>query len=166
MTAPVLSFAVVLLVQLSLFLGFALYHKKFAAIPSQLGWGLLVGVVVGIPTDFVVGKLLGVYSYVLGFGPLFLLANTLFSYGLFAANVLWLRTLHLFNFYLGTVLIMGVYEVANYFFPVWHWEFVLPQAASIAVLSGGYFFGAVVVATALQVLSGRRFRFLRGVLGR
>lgn len=147
-----LNFAAIICIQLVLFLAVAVYQKRLSDVPSILVHGLLIGIPLGLGFDLIVGKYLGLSSYVLGFGPLFLLFNALLSYGLFAATVLLLKHMRLLHLSAFTVLIMAVYEIANLFFPVWRWEFTLPIIPFLIVLVVGYVGGSIFVIQMSRIL--------------
>ena len=140
-----LHFAVVIFVQFLVFIAAAHYAKRLSDVPRVLGRGVVIGLIIGIAVDLILGKFLGVYSYVLGFGALFLIPNALFSYGLFAATILLFERARLSRLYILTVVMMAVYEVANHFFRVWTWEFTSPLIPFPIALSMLYLAGAVVV---------------------
>lgn len=159
-----LNFAIIILVQLLLFTAHAYYEKRLSDVPRILGYGVLIGIVFGIPFDLVVGKFFGLHSYALGFGAFFLILNATLSYGLFAANTLLMQRARLVHFYIWTIGIVAVYETTNLFFRVWTWEFALPDIAFLIVLSAGYFGGAILVAVISHVFLGHRFFFIDTVL--
>ncbi len=164
------NFVIVVSAQFVLFIAHAYFAKKHSEVPRLLLWGPLIGLVMGLSYDLVLGKLLGLSSYALGFGLPFLTINALFSYGLFAANTLLLQKIRLLQFYIWTVFVMTVYEIASHFFPVWTWEFgsefSLPPILFIAVLSFGYFTGALLIATIAHFLLGKRFTVIEGFVGK
>lgn len=155
-----LNFAVVIFTQLFLFIICALHEKKFSDAPRILGWGVLIGIVMGLSFDLVLGKLFGFSSYALGFGAVFLIVNGALSYGLFVGNILLLQRARLMQFYIWTIVIVAVYEITNYFFRVWTWKFALPPIEFLTILSAGYFGGAILVAIISHVFLGRQFFFI------
>ena len=155
-----LRFAIVIFVQLLLFIYHANYENRLVEVPRILARGVLVGILFGLPCDLVLGKFFGLNSYALGFGALFLILNGAFAYGIFAANTLLLQRARLPYFYMWTVFVMAVYEITNYLFPVWTWEFTLSPAQFVVVGSVGYFGGAIVVAAIWRVFFGERFLFI------
>lgn len=166
MTEAWVSFAVVVFIQFVLFIIYAALTRRLRDIPRLLLWGAGIGVVVGLSFDLVIGKWLGINSYVLGFGLPFLLINGALSYGLFAANTLLMNRVRLLHFYLYTLVIVAVYEIANLYFPVWAWEFSLPSLGFLAVLFAGYWGGAVLVALIAHTVLKYRFSFLHILLKR
>lgn len=88
MSEPWLYFTIVVFIQFLLFILHAWYEKKLSDTSRILSWGAFIGIVVGIPTDLMVGKSLGLCSYALGFGAFFLILNGILLYGLFAAHIL------------------------------------------------------------------------------
>jgi len=160
----ILNFAIVIFVQLLLFITCAYHEKKLSNVPRILGWGVLIGIAMGLSFDLVLGKFFGLSSYALGFGAFFLIINAALSYGLFAANILLLQRVRLAHFYIWTVVIVAVYEITNHFFRVWKWELGLPPIEFLIVLSVGYFGGAILVAIISHVFLGHRFFFIDNFL--
>jgi hypothetical protein len=123
-TTSWVNFLVVVSVQLLFFLFLA--HKKKALkkiTPDLLVKSLIAGAVFGIAFDLVVGEYLGIFNYALHFDPLFLIINGALSYGLWILTVQLLQREHLLAFCAWTIAIGFVYEVVNYFYPVWSWTF-------------------------------------------
>lgn len=159
-----LNFAIIIFVQFLLFITCAYYKKRLSDVPRILGLGVLTGIILGLSFDLVLGKFFGLNSYALGFGPFFLILNAALSYGIFVANILLLQQARLPYFYVWTLLVMAVYEITNYFFRVWTWEFSLPDIAFLSVLSAGYFGGAILIAVVWHVFLGHRFFFIDTLL--
>ncbi len=155
-----LNFAIVVFVQFLLFIVSAYYAKRLSDVPRILGWSALIGIVMGLSFDLVLGKFFGLNSYALGFGAPFLIVNGLLSYGLFVGNILLLQKTRLVQFYMYTMGIVVIYEITNHFFRVWTWEFALSPVGFLVVLSTGYFGGALLVAITSHVLLGRRFTLI------
>lgn len=155
-----LSFAVVIFVQLILFITHAYYEKRLSDIPRILGLGVLVGTVVGLLSDLVWGKFFGLWSYTLGFGAFFLALNAALLYGIFAANTLLMQRAGLAHFFIWTMIIMAGYEITNHFFYVWKYEFTIPFIGFVMFLVVGYFLTAVFVAIVLHMFLGQRFFFI------
>ncbi len=144
MLEPWIHFTVVIVTQFILLTICAYYLKRLPDIPRLLGWGVVIGVVFGIPFDLIAGIYFGIHSYTLGFDAYFLILNAMLSYGIFAAHVGMLQRTSWPHFIIWVVLIVAIYEVTNYFYPVWNWEFSLPSILFIALIFLGYFVGAVV----------------------
>lgn len=158
-----LNFGVIILFQMFLFIACALFVKRLPDAPSVLVRGILTGIVFGLLFDLIVGKLLGLHSYVLGFTPLFLIINATLSYGLFASTILLLQRARLVPFYIWTLAIIATYEIANLFFRVWLWEFAVPFPIFLIVLFVGYSGGAILIAVAWHLLLGYRFSFISNI---
>jgi len=158
------NFTVIIIIQLLLFIFCAYYEKRLSDAPRILGLGVFTGIIFGLLFDFIIGKLFGLHSYVLGFGVLFLILNAALSYGLFAATILLIQRVQLIHFYIWTFVIVAVYEIANHFFRVWTWEFVLSHDQFLIVLSVGYFAGAILIATVWHFFLGHRFLFIDNLL--
>ncbi len=138
-------FAIVIFMQVLVFVAYAWYSKKLSKVPQALTKGVLIGIIFGLSFDFVFGKFLGFHSYGLGFGISFLILNAAVSYGLFSANILLLEGMRFPYFYIWTIFIMAMYEITNFFFPVWNWKLGLPPVLFLLVLSVGYICGAILV---------------------
>lgn len=142
-----INFAIVIFVQFLLFIALASYQKELSNTKKLLGRGILIGIVFGLAFDLVLGKFLGVHSYLLGFGPLFLFLNAAISYGLFSATMLIFHATRLPYLFVWSFLVMAIYEITNQFFHVWTWELSFPSVLFVGVLSIGYFGGAVLVVS-------------------
>lgn len=135
---PWLQFAFVILAQLVVFLVFV-YIKKIAwkRTLKVFGCSLLISIPFGIGFDLLVGYTIGVYSYELGFTALFLFFNGALSYGLAMASVAILDFKPFSYFYAFVLVKAVVYEVTNFVWPVWYWEFPgsfwLQEAAVIII---------------------------------
>ncbi len=154
------SFAVVILVQLLLFIVHAWYEKRLKEVPRVLGISLLVGIPFGIAFDLIVGKFVGLYSYELGFSLFFLTINGALSYGLMQANAVLMEKVHFGHFYLWTIGVGLVYEVTNYYFRVWNWEFSTPLIETLIVHGLGYIGLATLMALTWHYVLGRKFAFI------
>lgn len=154
------SFTVVILVQFILFLVHAWYEKRLSDVPRILGTSIAIGIPFGIIFDLVVGKYVGIYSYELGFGLVFLAINGALSYGLMQANALLMEKAHFRHFYLWTILVGFVYEIINYYFRVWNWEFSTPLFELLVVHGLGYIGLATLMALTWHFLLGRKFAFI------
>lgn len=159
-----LHFGVVIFVQFLLFIICAFHEKRLSDALRILGWGVLIGIAMGLSFDLVLGKFFGFSSYALGFGAPFLIVNGALSYGLFVGTILLLQRVRLVPFYIWTIGIVVVYEITNHFFRVWTWKFALPPIEYLIVLSAGYFGGAILVAIISHVFLGRRFFFIDNLL--
>jgi hypothetical protein len=145
------NFGILLFVQFLIFIAVALYEKKTSSIKNVLWKGILIGIPFGLSFDLVLGKLLGLSSYALGFGLPFLLPNAAFSYGFFAATILLLRQQPLPHFFLVTLVITALYEFVNLFLGVWEWQFPIPPLLYPVVLAVGYIVGAILVVRVVRL---------------
>ncbi len=159
-----LNFIIVIFIQFLLFIIHAYYEKKLSDVPRILGWGVLIGIVVGLLSDLVLGKFFGLWSYTLGFGAFPLTLSAALVYGLFAANTLLMQRARLSNFFIWTTVVAAVYEITNHFFHVWTYEFVLSPSEFFIFLLGGYFGTAIVIAIISHVFLGHRFLFIDNLL--
>jgi hypothetical protein len=122
--SPWSNFIVVICAQLVIFLFLA--YKKKATLkirPRIVLKSIAVGTVFGIAFDVVVGKYLGIFNYVLHFDPLFLIINGALSYGLWILTIQLLQSERFISFCTWSIGIGLVYEIVNYFYPVWIWTF-------------------------------------------
>ncbi len=154
------DFSIVILVQFLLFIVHAWYEKRLRDVPRVLGQSFLIGIAFGIPFDLIVGKFFGLYSYELGFGLYFLIINGALSYGLMQANTLLMQRVRLPHFYVWTIVVGLVYEITNYFFRVWTWEFASVRTELLIVHSVGYISLAILMAGIWHVFLGHRFVFI------
>ena len=105
MTELWLNFSIIVLVAFVLYILIALYcRKNIFEIIHILFLGLVTGAVVGILSDLLWGKFLGIWSYSLGYSALPLLINAVLIWGLFSASVLLMQKMNLLNFF---VLVMA-----------------------------------------------------------
>lgn len=161
-----LNFGVVVFAQFILFIVHAYYANKLSDVPRTLGMGALIGVVVGLFYDLILGMYFGLASYTLGFTASFLSINWVLSYGIFAANTLLMQDARLRDFFLWTIVVVTIYETVNHFFLVWTWKFehLLAFSSSIeflTVLLVGYCSGALFVATLAHTFLGYRFLVIK-----
>lgn len=154
------NFGVVISVQLLLFIIHAYYEKMLPRVPKMLAWGVLIGIVFGTSFDLVVGNFFGIYSYFLGFNFPFLLINGALSYGLMQANTLLMQRARFLHFYIWTLIVGAVYEITNYYFPVWTWEFASPRAELLIVHGVGYIGLAVLMALLWHIFLKHKFTFI------
>ena len=159
-----LNFAIVVFLQLLLFIIHAYYEKQLPDAARILRLGVLSGIVPGLLFDLIFGKFFGLFSYTLGFGPFFLTLNAALLYGLFAANTLLMRRVRLPHFFIWTMLVGAVFEITNLFVPLWTWAFAVPSIEFFTVFLVLNFGGAIVIALAWHVLLGRRFLFIGNLL--
>ena len=160
-----LNFAVVIFVQLLLFIVHAYYEKRLVGVLRILERGVVSGIALGLFFELVLGKIFGLWLNTLGFDVLFLTLNIALLYGLFAANTLLMQQARLAHFYIWTMIVGAVSEITNLFFPMFAWGFAyLPPVEYLFVLSIGYFGGAVLVAAVWHVFLGRRFFFISNLL--
>ena len=158
-----LHFTIVIFVQLLLFLAHAYYEKKLADVPRILWQGAITGIVFG-PLFDLIGKYLGLFSYALGFGLLFLTLNAILLYGLFFANILLMRQARLLHFCIWTTVVVAVFEITNLFIRLWTYTFAVPSLEYFIIAFGAPLGLATIIALAWQVLFGYRFFFIDTLL--
>jgi hypothetical protein len=126
---------------------------------KQLVMSGAIGLVFGVTFDLVLGYWLGIFSYALGFSPLFLIFNGFFAYGLFFATVYALRRASFRTFYVWSVGIGFICEFVNMIFPVWTWHFASSFLLEETVILFAAYMGLMLTAAALWRLVARvRFR--------
>ena len=158
-------FVIVFFIQLLLFLYHAYTEKKLSEMPRILGQAALCGVVIGPPLDLF-GKYLGLFSYTLGFGALYLILNGALLYGLFAANVLLMQKARLLHFCIWITVITAVFEITNLFIRLYTYSFAVPSAEYFLVAFGAPVGIAVAIAMAWHVLFRCRFVFIMKISDR
>jgi hypothetical protein len=141
-----LNFSIVILVQFTLFVLFAIFQKRLSSTPTILVHGLIIGTVIGFLYDLILGKYFGLFSYSLGFDTYFLIINATLAYGIFVASVLLLQKVNIVYFVFWLSLLIMVYETANYYFPVWTYEFTLPLLPFLILLLVGHSSGAFLAS--------------------
>ncbi len=156
MSGAWINFGILLLVQLLIFITLAFYEKKLSRVWQVLAKGILIGIPFGLSFDLILGKLLGLTTYALGFDMPFLLLNAALSYGIFAATILLLRRQPLY-FCLLTLCITALYEFANVFLHVWEWHFPVPPPLLPVLIGIGYLIGATLVVGAEHLFRSKRF---------
>ena len=161
-----LEYVFVLFLQFLLFLIHAAYEKKLAEIPRILWYGALTGLVIGIPSDLLGVKYLGLASYALGLGPLFLIFNGFVGYGIFAANILLMQKARLWHFCVWTIVVTAGFEVTNLFTHSWTYSFPVPSIEYWIVAFGFPLLVAVTIAEAWHFLFKHRFVFIDNVIKR
>ncbi len=128
-----LHFFLLVAVQLLFFL-FVAYIKRTRGILNVLLKSIPIGIVLGMIFDLVVGKYTGIFGYVLGFDLPFLIVNGIFSWGVMLATISLFENKMFWSLYGWTVILGIVCEIANYFFPVWVWQFPAPFSLREAVV--------------------------------
>lgn len=151
-----LNFTLVALIQLLLFVVHAWYEKKLSDIPRILGLGVLGGVVVGVPLDLIFGKLLGVFSYELGFGAVFIALNATILYGLFVAHTLLIQRARLVYLLTWAVVVGAVFEVTNLSLRLWTYAFPVPSLEFFAIFFLGNCGVAILIAKVFNTYLGSR----------
>mgnify|MGYP003395468573 CR=1 FL=1 len=158
---PWANLTIVIGTQLLIFL-FIYYRREKKHLSEILFKSLIMGICFGIPFDLIFGKYLGIYDYVLGFGLIFLFVNGLASFGLWIATVWLLRSRSFSHFCYSTICIGMIYELTNYFFPVWSWQFAGSFIYQELVVIIALYFGlAILVAILISLTTKQRFEFLK-----
>lgn len=159
-----LSFIVVISVQLFFFVFHAVSVNRKAQVFAYLRKGMLLGLPFGIAADLFLGKVIFIHDYEIGFKVWFLIINGIFSYGFMAANVILLHRHSLHHMYLWSVGLASVYEITNYFFPVWEWTFgsaVMEYAVVILLLYAGLTWGMMLMLRMVYRIPFRLVAFIK-----
>jgi len=156
-----MNFTFVIIVQLLVFIVVAYSKKKHADIAPILIKSLPIGLVFGVIFDLVFAGYLGIFEYTFGFDWVFIIINGILSYGIMAATVWLFYNCSFFKFYFLSICIGLTYELANYFFPVWSWQFnenVIVQ--QFILIFAAYFGLATLLSGMIQISSKTKFKFL------
>lgn len=160
-TEHLLSFTIVVIIQLAFFIFHALAVGEGHKILSYLWKGMALGLPFGIIFDLLIGKVVGIYDYEIGFIWWFLIINGIFSFGFMIANVFLLQhhsLLHVLTWSSGLGI---VYELTNYYFPVWEWTFATnPILELVIVVFAGYFGLVAIMMACMRLLYKFHFRLL------
>lgn len=146
MSAAWISFGVVIFTQFIFFVLSALYYKKVSSILRLLLLGIVLGTAIGLVYDNLLGRYFGLFSYTLGFNASFLILNASLSYGFFVATALLVQKVSTVRFIVWLSVLVSVYEIANYFFPVWIYHFSLPFVPFFILCLVGYSSGALLAS--------------------
>lgn len=157
---PYLAFGLMVVVEVAFLFFVAYATRSWGALRQRLIIrALVLGLVLGVATDYIFGAYLGLFDYTLGFGLPFIVINGIFSYGCMIATVGLLQKCDFIRFYLWTALIGVVYEAGNSLLGVWHWTFLANRIAEYAILILViYFVGGVFAAFSLEATKGASFR--------
>jgi len=152
-----INFGVVVFMQLCFFFITALYYKKLKEVPLILLYSVIIGTLIGLLYDLSLGKYLGLFSYSFGFEISYLLLNASMSYGLFVANVLLLQSVRTLHFTIWLSALVIVYEITNFYFPVWTYEFSLPLLPFFILCLVGYSSGALLASVIAKLVFRHTF---------
>ena len=155
-----LNFVVVGFATLILFIVCAFYEKRSSNALRILLIGIPLGTVLGLFSDLV---LWGTYSYPLGHGLPYLILNAAIIYGFFVATVLLLQRVRLLRFSIWIIAMVAVYEITNYFFPVWTYK-ITPFLGWSSFVLAGYFATAIFIALIGHVFFKYRFQFINDLI--
>lgn len=157
MSVAWISFGVVIFAQFIFFVLSAFYYKKSRSIPRLLLLGIILGTAIGLLYDNLLGKYFGLFSYTLGFETIFLLLNASLSYGLFVATILLIQKVNTVHFVAWLSTLIAVYEITNYFFPVWSYNFSLPFIPFFILCLAGYSSGALLASVISKFIFKQSF---------
>jgi hypothetical protein len=105
-------------------------------------------------------KYLGLASYELGLGSLFLIFNGFVGYGIFAANILLMQRARLWHFCVWTVIVTAGFEITNLFTHSWTYSFAVPSIEYWIVAFGFPLLAALAIAAVWHTLFQYRFTFI------
>jgi LytS/YehU family sensor histidine kinase len=160
MSALWFNFAILVFVQLLVFLVHAYYEKKLADVSHVLWWGAISGLIVGPPVDLIIGKYLGVGTYLLGFGPFFLILLAIFGWGLGFANIFLMQQARVLHFCIWMMIVIVVSEILNLFLLLWTWQFAMLSIEYVMIALIAPLALAMAIAYAWHILFGYRFVFI------
>ena len=124
-------------------------------IRQALFYSALTGLLVGVISDLLWEKFLGLWSYALGYEVLPLFATAVCIWGLFSATVLIMNELRLIHFSIAVMVMMLTYEIPNYFLEVLTYEFNIPIFWFLTFLIIVNF-----IAMVWHIFPGKRFRVI------
>lgn len=156
----ILSFFVVAFSQLMFFIIHAYSVGESDKISKYLKIGVLIGLPFGIIFDLIIGKTIGMFHYELGFVWWFLIINGIFSYGFMIANVLLLKGHSLPHMYFWSAGLGLTYEVVNWRFSVWEWDFASSFLEYLFVIFIAYAGLTWLIMLVLRVTKGVNFRLI------
>jgi hypothetical protein len=160
-TEHLANFAVVILVQFVFFVAHAYAVGEREAVVQFLKRGLMLGLFFGITFDLIVGHTFGMYDYAAGYTWWFLIINGLFSWGFMVANIFLLQHHSIWHMYRWSVGLAVVYEIANFYFPVWEWTFFPDTTIEYALVILGAYAGLTAALMAAMRLTYKfHFRLL------
>ena len=128
---PWIAFFVLILLQLVLLYCFVLWHRTPQRVAMHIIFkGMLLGLFFGPAFDIAFAVYVGMFHYYIPIDIVFLICNGVLSYGLMIANVMLViharkdevfHPKHAWGWYWVFILMGIVYEVINFFAPVWYW---------------------------------------------
>lgn len=128
--------------------------------PTILIKGIFGGLILGLVFDLTFGKLYGMYSYTVGYDFLSLAIIASLGYGLFVAHVLLMQKATLVNFWVRVMIVATVFEITNFYFPTWTWEFEWTFPEYLFVQSACNFGAAILVASFWHFYFKHKFVFI------
>lgn len=156
-----INFTLVIAIQFVFFAVHAIAVGEGREIFTYLKRGVLLGLPFGITWDLVFGHYFGLWDYALGFTWWFLVINGLFSYGFMVANIFLLKHHSLIHMFGWSIALAVVYEIANYFLPVWEWTFYPNPIVEYAVVTFGAYAGLTAIMMGVMRLAYKfHFRLL------
>lgn len=155
------SFFLIITIQFIFFATHAYLVGEGSMLFTHLKRGMVLGLPFGIVLDLLCGHWLGLWDYTLGFTWWFLIINGLFSYGFMVANVFLLTHHSFIHMYTWSICLAVVYEITNYFLPVWEWTFFSnPWLEFTAVILIGYAGLTTLMMGVMRVAYKFHFRLL------
>ncbi len=166
MSALWFNFTVLIFVQLLVFLIHAYYEKKLADVPRALWQGALCGIVLGPPLDLIFGKYLGLATYLLGFGPFFLILLGVLGWGIGFANIFLMQQARFLHFSAWMMVVIVTSEILNLFFPLYTFPFAYTSIEYVIVALAAPLALTMAVAFAWHTLFKYRFVFISNIIGK
>lgn len=154
------NFSIVIIVQLLFFIIHAATAGEIKNIKKYLLLGGITGLVFGILFDLVVGLEIGIFTYTIGFPLWFLVINGILSYGFMIANVFLLHDHSVTHMFLWSFALGIVYEITNFFLPVWEWTFGHIWFEYAVVIGAAYFGLTWLMMCMLQIVYGTQFKIV------
>jgi len=154
------NFTIVIAVQLVFFVIHAAMVGELRSIGKYLLLGAIAGLPLGIAFDLFVGLQVGIFTYTIGFPLWFLIINGIFSYGFMVANVFLLHNHTVTHMFWWSFALGMVYEICNYFFPVWEWTFGTVWFEYSVVIGAAYFGLTWLMMCILQITFGTQFKIV------
>lgn len=154
------NFSIIIAVQLLFFIVHAAKVGESKKISKYLLSGAILGLPFGIAFDLIVGQKIGIFTYTIGFPLWFLVINGIFSYGFMVANVFLLHYHSVTHMLLWSIALSIVYEICNYFFPVWEWTFNQMWLEYVVVIGAAYFGLTLIMMCLIQLFFGRQFKIV------
>lgn len=132
-------------VQVSLLLLHAYSKQQLTSVRKLLLVTVGFGLLIGIPSDLLWGKYLGLWKYETNFSLTSLIVLGVGVWGVFAAHVYLLRK-ETWGRWVSSLLIVSVmFEVVNFYFQVWNYISPFSMTVTVGLVTAGYLIVALVL---------------------